>query len=72
MSDGCDPEFLSSTVVTEELKSSLARALGLFRDAAESFSKVRPPFCFVLFSLFLSPLTRLVEELLNFSHTHIF
>lgn len=26
-------------VVTEELKSSLARALGLFRDAAESFSK---------------------------------
>lgn len=26
--------------MTEELNSSLARALGFFRDAAESFSKV--------------------------------
>lgn len=40
-SDGCDPELLSSTEVTEDLNTSLARALGFFRDAADSFSKVR-------------------------------
>lgn len=30
------------TVVTPELKSSLVKVLGLLKDAAESFAKVRP------------------------------
>ena len=37
--------FLTLTVVTPDLKSSLVKVLGLLKDAAESFSKVPQPIC---------------------------